>query len=218
MVSQRLSSYFGSSPQAPCFHLHAPSHASIPASPSSSPPVPSPTSNGTTCPTLPQRTIDILLLSSTDGRDTLVDLTRTLAEMSQCHKLHPRDITQDLINAELAATTTISPSSHTPTFSQSPQNDVSQHHHINQRPRPPHHLRPLRKTRRLPPLAGTPNGNLLRRRFRRREQWAQWRQGRVSRVPEGIVQVCWCGDAVREMRKICSLGIPNFPNRDLDEL
>jgi dehydrodolichyl diphosphate syntase complex subunit NUS1 len=52
--------------------------------------------------------MNLLLLSSTDGRDTLVDLTRTLTEMSQAHKLRPSDITSELINAEICATTSIS--------------------------------------------------------------------------------------------------------------
>lgn len=110
VVSQRLSSYFGPTPQTPSFRLHAPNYPSYPASPPSSPPLqPSSTtsSNGIAPATAPQRTINILLLSSTDGRDTLVDLTRTLVEMAQSHKLHLGDITQDLIDAELSATTSI---------------------------------------------------------------------------------------------------------------
>jgi dehydrodolichyl diphosphate syntase complex subunit NUS1 len=60
--------------------------------------------------------MNLLLLSSTDGRDTLVDLTRTLTEMSQAHKLRPSDITSELINTEICATTSISSlrHSHTP--------------------------------------------------------------------------------------------------------
>ena len=110
MVSQRLSSYFGSS-QTSSFCLHAPSYPSYPLNPATSPPLlPTTSTEATPSLTQPQRRrdINILLLSSTDGRDTLVDLTRTLAEMSQSHKLHPQDITQDLINAELSATTSIS--------------------------------------------------------------------------------------------------------------
>ena len=52
--------------------------------------------------------MNLLLLSSIDGRDTLVDLTRTLTEMSQAHKLRPSDITSELINTEICATTSIS--------------------------------------------------------------------------------------------------------------
>lgn len=42
------------------------------------------------------------LVSSQDGRDSMVDLTRTLAEMSQRGKLSPRDISMELIDAELS--------------------------------------------------------------------------------------------------------------------
>jgi len=42
-----------------------------------------------------------LLLSSEDGRSTLVDLTKTLTEMSQRNKLSPNDISLDLIDAEV---------------------------------------------------------------------------------------------------------------------
>ncbi|MCJ1388055.1 hypothetical protein MMC18_000899 [Xylographa bjoerkii] len=45
--------------------------------------------------------LSILLLSSEDGRSTLVDLTKTLAEMSQHQKLLPSDISPDLIDAEI---------------------------------------------------------------------------------------------------------------------
>lgn len=46
--------------------------------------------------------LSVLLLSSEDGRSTLVDLTKTLAEMSQRDKLSPSDISLDLINAEIS--------------------------------------------------------------------------------------------------------------------
>ncbi len=112
MVSQRLSSYFGSS-QTPSLRLHAPSYPSYPPSPVSSPPLlPTTSTETTSSPIQSQRrrrsNVNVLLLSSTDGRDALVDLTRTLAEMSQSQKIHPRDVTQDLLDAELSATTSIS--------------------------------------------------------------------------------------------------------------
>lgn len=50
--------------------------------------------------------ITLLLLSSTDGRETLVDLTKTLAEMSQNGKLLPEDITMELVDAETSEITT----------------------------------------------------------------------------------------------------------------
>ncbi|KAK3172655.1 hypothetical protein OEA41_005979 [Lepraria neglecta] len=43
----------------------------------------------------------ILLLSAEDGRSTLVDLTKTLTEMSQRKKLSPNDISLDLVDAEI---------------------------------------------------------------------------------------------------------------------
>ncbi|KAK2859892.1 hypothetical protein FQN49_004606, partial [Arthroderma sp. PD_2] len=52
-------------------------------------------------------TITVLLLSSTDGRETLVDLTKTLAEMAQHGKVSPQDIGTKLIDAELAEMMTI---------------------------------------------------------------------------------------------------------------
>ena len=42
------------------------------------------------------------LISSQDGRESLVDLTRTLTEMSQKGKLSPRDISMELVDAELS--------------------------------------------------------------------------------------------------------------------
>lgn len=45
--------------------------------------------------------LTLILLSSSDGRETLVDLTKTLAEMSQRGKIYPSDISAELIDAEL---------------------------------------------------------------------------------------------------------------------
>ena len=45
--------------------------------------------------------LNVLLLSAADGRETLVDLTRTLTEMSQQGKLRSADITSDLIDAQV---------------------------------------------------------------------------------------------------------------------
>jgi dehydrodolichyl diphosphate syntase complex subunit NUS1 len=42
------------------------------------------------------------LISEEDGRESMVDLTRTLADMSQRGKLSPRDISLELIDAELS--------------------------------------------------------------------------------------------------------------------
>jgi len=46
--------------------------------------------------------LSILLLSAEDGRDSLVDLTKTLAEMSQRSKLSANDISIDLVDAEIS--------------------------------------------------------------------------------------------------------------------
>lgn len=46
--------------------------------------------------------INVLLLDATDGRQTLVDLTKTLTDMSQSHKLSPPDVSQELIDAEIS--------------------------------------------------------------------------------------------------------------------
>ena len=45
--------------------------------------------------------LSILLLSAEDGRSTLVDLTKTLTEMSQRKKLLPSDISLDLVDTEI---------------------------------------------------------------------------------------------------------------------
>ena len=43
--------------------------------------------------------LSILLLSAEDGRDSLVDLTKTLTEMSQRSKISASDISIDLVDA-----------------------------------------------------------------------------------------------------------------------
>ncbi|CRK19288.1 hypothetical protein BN1708_012592 [Verticillium longisporum] len=48
------------------------------------------------------RHLNISFISADDGRESMVDLTRTLAEMSQKNKLSPKDIGMDLIGAELS--------------------------------------------------------------------------------------------------------------------
>lgn len=42
------------------------------------------------------------LISNQDGRESMVDLTRTLAEMSQRGKISPQDISLELVDAELS--------------------------------------------------------------------------------------------------------------------
>lgn len=92
-ISRTLSAYYGSSnPAKPTVSLRAPHMQAF--SPPSSPPTGSATSKS------PPH-LSILLLSASDGRRTLVDLTKTLAEMSQKSKLSPEDVSADLIDAEL---------------------------------------------------------------------------------------------------------------------
>lgn len=61
----------------------------------------SPSTLTTDSPEMSQQHLTILLLSAEDGRDSLVDLTKTLTEMSQRSKLSPSDISADLVDAEL---------------------------------------------------------------------------------------------------------------------
>ena len=69
--------------------------------PSYSPPT-TPPNNGTSESPLPPYHITVLLLSEDDGRNTVVDLTKTLAEMAQRRKLSPGDISAELVDAEIS--------------------------------------------------------------------------------------------------------------------
>jgi dehydrodolichyl diphosphate syntase complex subunit NUS1 len=103
LVRQKLATYFGNPPNTPSLRVFAPNHSSI--SPSRTP---SPHIQGQSPDDPADRShLDLLLLSAADGRDTIVDLTRTLAEMAQARKIRPQDITSNLINTEISATTTI---------------------------------------------------------------------------------------------------------------
>lgn len=95
-IEQNFTSYFGAH-AAPSLSVRAPHLPTY--SPPTTPPSPfeSPSSQDET----PQR-LSILLLSDSDGRATLVDLTKTLAEMAQKQKLRPADISADLVDAELS--------------------------------------------------------------------------------------------------------------------
>ncbi|KAK1069330.1 hypothetical protein LTR74_004896 [Friedmanniomyces endolithicus] len=95
-ISKALTSYYGSSLSKPTISLRAPHHPSY--SPPHSPDLQN-SSNGSVV--RPQPHLAILLLSSSDSRQTLVDLTRTLATMSQDNKLSPHDISTELIDAEI---------------------------------------------------------------------------------------------------------------------
>lgn len=95
-VTQEMYAYFG--PNYPSVTLSAPH---IPPLESSAP------ANGTDYHSSsdedeePRKHLSILLISAEDGRDSIVDLTKTLAEMSQRKKLNTADITMELVDAEL---------------------------------------------------------------------------------------------------------------------
>lgn len=50
----------------------------------------------------PSRHLSIIMLSEADGRRTLVDLAKTLAEMSQKRRISPLDISAELVDAEIS--------------------------------------------------------------------------------------------------------------------
>ena len=87
-VSSKMHSYFGG--DVPSLQVGAPNISSY--------------LNGNAAPRTgdaSSRHLSILLLSAEDGRSTLVDLTKTLTEMSQRKKLAPSDVSQDLVDAEI---------------------------------------------------------------------------------------------------------------------
>ncbi|KAL4772604.1 Decaprenyl diphosphate synthase-like protein [Aspergillus nidulans var. acristatus] len=90
VITNKLSSYFGSS-QQPTLQLFAPHHPIYKTRPAGD---------------AAKNSLVVLLLSATDGQETLVDLTKTLAEMSQNGKLSPDDITMELVDAEISEITT----------------------------------------------------------------------------------------------------------------
>lgn len=94
-VSATFESYWGK--RKPTLSLRAPQMEaySPPPSPPSAP------TNGDGGSTAPGH-LTILLLSAEDGRGTLVDLTKTLAEMAQQQKLRSSDINDQLIDAEIS--------------------------------------------------------------------------------------------------------------------
>jgi len=94
-ITRRLSAYFGSN--TPALSLRAPHVSSIESTPSS-------TSN-----VVDQHRLSVILISVEDGRDSLVDLTKTLTEMSQRSKLSPNDISVDLIDSEISGSVMTEP-------------------------------------------------------------------------------------------------------------
>lgn len=115
LVHQKLVQYFGPAPLTPKLRVYAPNLPVL--SPAQSPSLEvSPEDlarvNANGFFSVPH--LNLLLLSASDGRDTLVDLTRTLAEMSQSSKLQPSDINSSLINTEINATTAVTPREDSP--------------------------------------------------------------------------------------------------------
>ncbi|KAK3691644.1 hypothetical protein LTR37_018523 [Vermiconidia calcicola] len=99
-ISRTMTSYYGAtSPSKPTISLRAPHLPSY--SPPNSPEL---TQNGAydTCDDVEPPHLAILLIDASDGRQTIVDLTKTLAEMSQHNKISPADISSELIDAEIS--------------------------------------------------------------------------------------------------------------------
>jgi len=96
-ITRTLQAYFGNTPYSNCptVSLRAPNQPSF--SPPNTPPNPI---HDDADPRHPNH-LAILLLSEEDGRSTLVDLTKTLAEMAQRSKISPSDISAELIDAEI---------------------------------------------------------------------------------------------------------------------
>lgn len=96
-ISETLEAYFGPR-RKPTLSVRAPHQISY------SPPLTPPTrasSPDTSDPKNERQHLTVLLLSAQDGRDTIVDLTKTLSDMAQSGTLHPEQINANLIDAEL---------------------------------------------------------------------------------------------------------------------
>ncbi|KAF2831167.1 Undecaprenyl diphosphate synthase [Ophiobolus disseminans] len=93
-IESTLESYFGPT-RKPTLSLRAPHLSSY--SPPTTPPQTS--TNGAHT---ERQHLTVLLLSEHDGRDTIVDLTRTLAEMAQRGDVRREQINQDLVDAQLS--------------------------------------------------------------------------------------------------------------------
>ncbi|KAF2397460.1 hypothetical protein EJ06DRAFT_481900 [Trichodelitschia bisporula] len=102
-ITRTLHAYFNPTPPSlpPSLSIRSPSHPSYSPPPShpSSPSTP-PIDADVPAPEAPH--LNLLLLSATDGRNTIVDLTKTLADMSQRGKISPSDIGAELVDAEIS--------------------------------------------------------------------------------------------------------------------
>jgi len=87
-ISKKLASYFG--PHSPSLTMRAPHSFPVESSTTSS-------VNGRA-----SKHLSIMLLSIEDGRDSIVDLTKSLAEVSQLGKISPADISIEGVDAELS--------------------------------------------------------------------------------------------------------------------
>lgn len=92
-ITEKLTSYMGN--QQPTLSLRAPHTSSIES------PINTPTIEISSSTQLLKH-MSVLLLSSEDGRDSIVDLTKTLTEMAQRSKLSMSDISTDLVDAEIS--------------------------------------------------------------------------------------------------------------------
>ncbi|KAH8878859.1 hypothetical protein GQ53DRAFT_789663 [Thozetella sp. PMI_491] len=90
-ITRKLAAYFG--PKFPGLSLSAPH---IPAVTSAASP------QADRNESLEPKHLSVLLISAGDGRDSIVDLTKTLSEMAQRSKISSSDITTDLVDAELS--------------------------------------------------------------------------------------------------------------------
>jgi dehydrodolichyl diphosphate syntase complex subunit NUS1 len=88
-IESTLESYFGAA-RKPTLSLRAP-HLSSYSPPSTPPQNPQ-----------DRQHLTVLLLSEHDGRDTIVDLTRTLAEMAQRGDVRQEQINMNLVDAQLS--------------------------------------------------------------------------------------------------------------------
>ncbi|KAI0176660.1 Decaprenyl diphosphate synthase-like protein [Pestalotiopsis sp. NC0098] len=94
-IARRLQDWFGKF-QAPALHMNSPNMPLL------SPPNYHSSAKGgfvTVDGTVSKMGVNII--SAEDGRDSVVDLTRVLTEMSQRGKLRPEQVTQDVIDQEL---------------------------------------------------------------------------------------------------------------------
>lgn len=101
-ITQRFLAYFGKT--RPSLRINVPHSASF--------------SNGDTVPSSrggPRETevnLEINFISEEDGRESLVDLTKTLCEMRQKGKISDEDVTLDFIDAEITGKSSIAWSVH----------------------------------------------------------------------------------------------------------